>query len=674
MSLSVPGNYVITYTTPGTCSNQSTFSLSITSTIGTAFTFDSQYCEGQSNPFPVFLPGSGPGIFSVTPAGLVFANASTGIIDLSTSVPGTYLITNFIGASGACDSSSTQVTVTINPRAIVTAGPDVQQCGSSPIRLNGTVSGGASSVIWTTSGSGIFDFPTTINPLYYPSAADMLSGSVNLLIESDDPDWNGPCSSVFDVVQLFLADTVLTLAGNDLVICNNNLSVNLNGIIQGASGTGFWSSSGSGMFLPNDSTLNATYILSAGDSISGSIMLTLQSSNNGFCPISYDTISIQVSSEATANAGVDIQVYSTAVTVPLNGNINGGSGSGLWSTNGTGYFSPGDSLLNTAYYFSNSDIQNGYVEIILMPTGGCSNIPDTLLITILQNPIVVNAGNYPDVCANNPVQLNGMVSNATGGLWETTGDGNFIPSDTTLNAQYIPGMLDAGAGQVILTLTSTGNGNFPEVIDTISININSIPTSGFSYINLCDFTVAFTDISFDSTGIINSWSWDFGNGNLNTSQNPVYTFPTNGIYPVELIVTNQNGCVDSIIISIQVDSIPVANFSFTSACFGESIIFTDLSESGTTPITGWNWDFGDGNFSTDQNPVHYYLQHGNYNVTLQLTNVNGCSAEFTTSVEVFEKPSALFGSTGSCTSEITFVDGSTLFNGTIVTWLWNFGD
>lgn len=69
---------------------------------------------------------------------------------------------------------------------------------------------------------------------------------------------------------------------------------------------------------------------------------------------------------------------------------------------------------------------------------------------------------------------------------------------------------------------------------------------------------------------------------------------------------------------------PTANWSASNdtTCNGE-ISFTDLSDDGPSQ---WLWDFGDGNTSTDQHPVHNYTVNGDYTVTLTVTNLNGNDA------------------------------------------------
>jgi len=137
--------------------------------------------------------------------------------------------------------------------------------------------------------------------------------------------------------------------------------------------------------------------------------------------------------------------------------------------------------------------------------------------------------------------------------------------------------------------------------------------------------VTFTD---QSTGNPTSWTWDFGNGQLSTLQNPVVTYSQPGTYTVRLIVKNDSSIDDEIKTDyITVFAPPSASFaaSLTTACAPAAIQFTDHSTSPPgSSVTSWQWDFGDGGTSTQQNPSHTYTNTGFYTVTLQITNSNGC--------------------------------------------------
>ena len=125
-----------------------------------------------------------------------------------------------------------------------------------------------------------------------------------------------------------------------------------------------------------------------------------------------------------------------------------------------------------------------------------------------------------------------------------------------------------------------------------------------------------------------SWSWDFGNGQLSTQQNPTITYSQPGTYTVRLIVKNASGIDDEIKTDyITVFASPSASFTadLTTACAPAAVQFTDHSTSPPgSSVTSWQWDFGDGGTSTQQNPSHTYTNTGFYSVTLQITNSNGC--------------------------------------------------
>jgi parallel beta-helix repeat protein len=142
-------------------------------------------------------------------------------------------------------------------------------------------------------------------------------------------------------------------------------------------------------------------------------------------------------------------------------------------------------------------------------------------------------------------------------------------------------------------------------------------------------SVAFTDTS---TGTPTSWSWDFGDGTTSPDQNPTHTYSTAGNYAVSLKVTNNAGSntttkTDYVIVLTPAPAeIPVADFSsnITSGNKPLTVAFTDTS---TKSPTAWNWSFGDGTSSIEQNPTHTYFAAGTYTVNLTVSNGNGTASK-----------------------------------------------
>lgn len=135
------------------------------------------------------------------------------------------------------------------------------------------------------------------------------------------------------------------------------------------------------------------------------------------------------------------------------------------------------------------------------------------------------------------------------------------------------------------------------------------------------------------------------------------------------------GCPATGSITINVNPLPLAAFTNTTVCKGNNTEFTDASTTPTGTITSWQWNFGDTDSDTAQNPQHVYDSVINYNVTLIVSNNWGCKDTITDSATVYPLPVADFTVNEVCLSATTnFHDTSTLFTGSISSWLWNFGD
>lgn len=123
---------------------------------------------------------------------------------------------------------------------------------------------------------------------------------------------------------------------------------------------------------------------------------------------------------------------------------------------------------------------------------------------------------------------------------------------------------------------------------------------------------------------------------------------------------------------------PEALFTNTvNFCSNNEISFTDASKDNGNPITSWEWDFGDGNTSIDQNPKHIFMNPGSYNVVLKVRNSTSCNAkEYTQVLVIRASPVADFVSSnpGCENAAIVFTDLSRAVQGNIIKREWDFGD
>jgi gliding motility-associated-like protein len=529
--------------------------------------------------------------------------------------------------NGGCFADADTVLINVNPGPVVNAGADQSVCANNDtVSLTGTVFN-ATGGQWSTTGTGTFvPNNTSLNATYIPSAADTAAGSVTIYLASTG---NGLCSAVADSMVITITDAPLVSAGSNIFICTGTMSASLNGSVTGGASTGVWTTLGSGTFSPSNTALNGTYNLSAADTAAGTVTLVLTSTNNANCLAVSDTMVITITSIPVTSAGPDTTACANNAVITLNGSVIGGGGSGQWTTSGTGTFTPSDTTLNASYTPSASDITNGSVTLVLTATNSCIPVTDTVVIVYTPSP-TVDAGPDQTICAGASVNLNGSVTIATGGQWSTSGDGTFVPNNTTLNATYVPGPADTTGGTVTLVLTSTGNGTCLAVPDSMVITIQNKPVADFVHSPAClNVPVLFTDTS---SGAIATWSWNFGSG-TSGAQDTSFAFTSTGMQTVTLVVSTSAGCSDTITRSIFVNPLPTASYSYVTAC-PDSAAFTDLSSMSGGAIVSWGWDFGDSTFSSVQNATHTWDSAGTYVVTLLVTSDSGCVNTFSDSVTV----------------------------------------
>ncbi|MEI6748980.1 MAG: PKD domain-containing protein [Bacteroidota bacterium] len=122
---------------------------------------------------------------------------------------------------------------------------------------------------------------------------------------------------------------------------------------------------------------------------------------------------------------------------------------------------------------------------------------------------------------------------------------------------------------------------------------------------------------------------------------------------------------------------PFVDYTFTGVCIGTPTVFAvDTLITDEYAVASWDWDFGDGFFSTFQNPVHTFGGVGQYPVTLTITDTNGLVGFVTHFVDIHQLPISNFGyNTPNCANQLVqFTDLSSTTFGWINQWVWNFGD
>jgi PKD repeat protein len=170
---------------------------------------------------------------------------------------------------------------------------------------------------------------------------------------------------------------------------------------------------------------------------------------------------------------------------------------------------------------------------------------------------------------------------------------------------------------------------------------NEAPVAAFTF-NCNALACTFTDGSTDPDGNddIDTWAWDLGDDATSDVQGPVaHTYAAPGTYTVSLTVTDAAGSSDAVTQDVTVTDVanvnPTANFTFL--CNAEECTFTDTSNDTDGTIASYAWDFGDGNTSTEADPVHTYAgvtELTDFEVELTVTDDDGGTGTVTKTVAV----------------------------------------
>jgi len=258
--------------------------------------------------------------------------------------------------------------------------------------------------------------------------------------------------------------------------------------------------------------------------------------------------------------------------------------------------------------------------------------------------------------------------------WDFGDDSIATPPDYYNNG--IPGAGDishvyTSGGTYNVTLIAEANGCFSDPV-ILPVTINPNPVAAFSYSPACEGTsISFTNESYVSDLSPLSYLWDFsgGAGPTSTTENPEYTYNTEGSYSVSLSVTSAYGCFDEITIPVSVYENPVAGFTSANACVNSPASFANTSVQDPGLTYSFSWNFGDSETGTLENESHVYTTSGTFEVSMTITSEFGCFDATSGSVTIYPEPIVSFSALSNCVnSSINFINTST----GAASFLWDF--
>jgi len=317
------------------------------------------------------------------------------------------------------------------------------------------------------------------------------------------------------------------------------------------------------------------------------------------------------------------------------------------------------------------------VWLIATSKYGCVDSISTSVTDVFAKPTAAFTG-PSSICARDTATFTDA-STATGQTinhWSWVfGDGN------TSNVQNPSQPYNTPGTYQVKLVVETNKGCVSDTSAPLSITIKPTPVITFSTIaslclNASPVTITQPAVSAGMSGGTFTYS---GTGVSGNTFDPA-TSGGAGVHPIYATYVAPNGCKDADTTNITVWALPVGDFTYsTNTCEQTAITFTDKS----TPVgsfKSWKWDFDDaGATANTQNSSHTYLTAGSHNVTLIVTDTNGCKnlTPVTKTVTVHNKPYAAFTLPASvCLPDglATFTNTSTVADDASPSYAWNFGE
>ena len=607
--------------------------------------------------------------------------------------------------ANGCQASDT-VRVIVNPIPVVSAGPDQNICFGSTILVTGT---GAQNYLWNPgaqTGSMLVVTPSS-NTSFSVTGTDsngcVSSDTMNVFIHSvplvniPAPVICGGASAILDAGNAgstfawSTGETVQSITVNDtgtysVTVTNSSSCSTIASIhvsLAESPVANFMAPdicTNSSLTFQDSSTISsgsiATWSWDFGDntssvisnpshsySVAGTYLVTLHVTAMNGCSASHQS-SVRVLPDPVA-AFTATNVCVSNATQFINQSTASGSTtfSSYWTFN-DGTFSQ---LANPSHVFTNSGAHQ--VTLAITSAEGCTNEITHNLDVFVGANASFQANNS---CLGTPTVFIDNSSSTDGHIvsWQWNfGDGTQSISSSPTHYYH-----DPGSYQIALT-TVTSYGCYNTATGTVEIY--PVPRPAITANNVCLGTaVEFADTNNYQSAFDVTYHWDLGDQSTSTAPSVNHLYQLPGTYHVLLTTTSPNGCSSEDHIQLKVHPIPDISFNASDVCFPAMTHFNNTSSISSGTIAHYAWNFGDGDHATSINPSHAYQAAGVYVTTLTVTSDQGCSTTDTVSLRIKPSPQVSFGGSihGCSPLSGSLTDSTWIEQGTLSSWLWDFGD
>lgn len=438
--------------------------------------------------------------------------------------------------TGSCTSTAFNLVVTVNPNATITSAATGIACGGVPQDYAITSNIPNATYSWSRSSAG--SNPAEINQTDSVITETLVNtgpSPINITY-TITPLANGCPGTPFKRTVSINPTLGKPQANSNSPVCIGSVIHLLTPTVPNA--TYLWT--GPNGFTSNDQNPDIKNATAADTGI-----YTLVTMVRG-CTSSPANVHVLVDEPSVAYAGPNVPqvVCISHPSVILHGTVTGGSKTGIWSTDGTGTFSPAIDSLNVQYIFSPADKAAGIVVLTLSSTSKDDCNISMSSVTIEFGPLPgVDAGPDQTVCSQDTrVIMNGKNLTAGNILWAPSSDASgTFDQPNQLNAAYIPTAADIKHGYVHLILTNVDAGECFIPADTMMVKFMPPPTvnaGGVRYVLRGNTITLNPTVSNDN--VTYQWTPDIDISDVNV-KNPVVTGDVNRFYV--LTVTDPLGCV-----------------------------------------------------------------------------------------------------------------------------------
>ncbi len=372
------------------------------------------------------------------------------------------------------------------------------------------------------------------------------------------------------------------------------------------------------------------------------------------------TLSVTDNNMCKDSIKVPITIYPLPIVTATGGTVCINSTVSLTSTGGASYSWSGPNSYSSTSQNPNiinaTTVMAGIYTVTATDPNGCIN-KTAAAVTINPLPLVTALSNTP--CVGSTLTLD-----ATPGVsWNWLGPNNY--SSTSQNPNIINASINMSGTYTVNALDV----NNCQGTATVSVTVNPLPILSFN--PSVPETCIGNSVSLTVSGA-STYTWAPGGTLSSTVGAMVSASPS--VYTVYTVTgTDINLCINTNTVNVVVNPLPIALFSNTSVCLGDSSIFTNLSSISSGSVSSYFWNFGGSPAGTSNtiNPHYKYGQCGNYSATLVATSNKNCVSVFTKQVQVFCLPTALFSVNNICASAAAIFHNNSL-NANTYSWDFNY--